>query len=1027
MRRWMSLGTWVLAICLSATGLEAQQRIVIPHHQDKPPGPALSPQEAIAKMRVPDGFRVELVAAEPDVVNPVAMTFDDRGRIWVCESFEYPRRSPGPGRDRIRVLEDTDRDGRIDKVSIFADGLNIPSGIAVGYGGVWVANAPDILFLQDTDGDGRADRREVVVTGFGRTDTHELPNSFTWGPDGWLYGLNGVFNHSHVRYPPESPQYKPDHPGWRFTCAMFRIHPRTREFQLFAEGTSNPWGIAFDSEGSAFVSACVIDHLWHLVETGYYHRQAGAYPPYTWKIESIVDHRHQKAAYCGLEWFDSDAYPEPFRRRLYMGNIHGNCINVDELTRRGSTYLARANPDFLTGNDAWFMPVDQKTGPEGFLYILDWYDRYHCYQDANRDPEGIDRAKGRIYRICYGKSRPLPRFDLSRLDDEALIDRLGDPNVFYRRKAQRLLAERSRPETRARLKRLVLDASAGRTQRMHALWTLISMQGGLPACETEFFAGLMQQDDPGLRAWALRGAVGAEATFDMAHLARAVEAGVADPSADVRLQAFLAASKVLPQRAFFDVARETLHRAGDDAVIPRIVWRNLLRRLEDDAEAFVHMLAAEDFAQPAMSEIIPRVLAVLLDGSPEQVETAGALIGRSLDAVESRPTDTARRLARQCVAAAAQRLQTGQLDEPRRQALRTALQSKLSAVKAEGVLQHPVGVSVAVLAAALGDRQALDPLHIALLDNKRPAEERLLALSALVSANVPDLLETVDRLLSDERLAGTQFRSELLVSLGRLRDPRLADVLLARYADLEPELQPRVVELLTQRTTWSRRLLDAIAEKRIPASALNVNQVRRLLSSRDAELVEQVKQTWGTVREQRDPTREKVIGQMRELLERTPGDPVAGAAVFKRVCGQCHRIYGEGVDVGPDLTSNGRNSFEQLLSNVFDPSLVIGAAYRATTVVTDDGRVVTGILTEQTPQRVTLKVQGGKLETFARSELDELKVSKVSMMPEKLETQLKPQEIADLFAFLALDRPPGDPKARLLPGAPRGLVGTASE
>ena len=388
LRRLASFGRIALLVGsfgLIAATTRAQQAGLIPHAQDRPPGPALSPSEAIAKMTVPPGFRVELVASEPEIVNPVAMTFDERGRIWITESLEYPRRSPGPGRDRIKVLEDTDGDGKADKFTVFAEGLNIPSGIAVGSGGVWVANAPDILFLQDTDGDGKADKTEVVVTGFGRFDTHELPNSLTWGPDGWLYGWNGVFNPARV-----------EHRGkvHEFTCAIFRIHPKTRDFEVFCEGVSNPWGIAFNEVGDAFASACVIDHLWHLTETGYYHRQGGPYPPFTWKLESIVDHQHQKAAYCGITYFDSASYPEKYRGKLYMGNIHGNGINVDRLEKDGSTYLGKTEGDFLLANDAWFMPVVQKTGPDGSLYVLDWYDRYHCYQDANRDPAGIDRLKG---------------------------------------------------------------------------------------------------------------------------------------------------------------------------------------------------------------------------------------------------------------------------------------------------------------------------------------------------------------------------------------------------------------------------------------------------------------------------------------------------------------------------------------------------------------------------------------------------------------------------------------------------------
>ena len=320
-----------------------------------------------------------------------------------------------------------------------------------------MANAPDILFLQDRDGDGKADSREVVVTGFGRHDTHELPNSLTWGPDGWLYGWNGVFNPAKV--------VSKNGKTYEFTCAIFRIHPKTRVFEIWCEGTSNPWGIAINPEGSFFASACVIDHLWHLVETGYYIRQGGPYPPYTWPIESIVDHKHQKAAYCGIHYFDSPAYPPEYRNRLYMGNIHGNCINVDILEKNGSTYRAKAAPDFLQANDAWFMPVAQKTGPDGCLYILDWYDQYHCYQDANRDPAGIDRNKGRLYRVRYKDNPRRTGFDLARQSDDELIKLLGSPNVYDRDIAQRLLTERASPAIRAKLESLGPRSKRPRARR----------------------------------------------------------------------------------------------------------------------------------------------------------------------------------------------------------------------------------------------------------------------------------------------------------------------------------------------------------------------------------------------------------------------------------------------------------------------------------------------------------------------------------------------------------------------------------
>ena len=235
---------------------------------------------------------------------------------------------------------------------------------------------------------------------------------------------------------------------------------------------------------------------------------------------------------------------------------------------------------------------------------------------------------------------------------------------------------------------------------------------------------------------------------------------------------------------------------------------------------------------------------------------------------------------------------------------------------------------------------------------------------------------------------------------------------------MEPDLQPRAVELLTQRSLWAKPLLAAIAEKKVPASALSINHVRKLLASKDPDVIKQVKEHWGTLREERNPQRERIVADMKDMLNKTKGDPQTGVAVFKKLCAQCHKIYGEGQEVGPDLTNDGRANFDLLLSNVFDPSLVIGAAYQATSVVTVQGRSLTGLLVEDSPQRVVLKLQGGKLETIPRGDVDMMAVSKVSLMPEDVEKQLKPQEIADLFAFLTLDRPPTDPAARKIPGTP---------
>jgi glucose/arabinose dehydrogenase len=573
---------------------EPAAKEVIPHHQTKPPGPALSPADAIKKMVVPKGFHVQTVAAEPNLVNPVSMCFDEKGRVWVTESLEYPRRSAGPGQDRIKVLEDTNHDGSMDQVTIFAEGLNIPSGIAVGYGGVWVANAPDLLFLQDTDGDGKADKKEVIVTGFGRIDTHELPNSLTWGPDGYLYGLNGVFNPSRIEQ---------DGKVFEFTCALFRIHPRTKKFELFCQGTSNPWGVAFDNLGSAFVSACV-------TESGYYHRQGGPYPPFTWKIGSIVKHKHQMAAYCGIVYFDTNSYPEQYRDVLFMGNIHGNCINTDRLRREGSTYFATPEEDFLTANDAWFMPVAQKVGPDGYLYILDWYDRYHCYQDANRDPKGIDRLKGRLYRVTYGPPGKTPFINMSEDSNEKLIEYLNHGNVFYRETAQRILAERQDPQSIAPLQQLVANPATPQKLRLQALWSLISQT----ALEEKFHLKLLADADPSIVAWAIR-AAGNQATVSL-EIRQAIEALIRpETHPDILLQIAIAAPKIVEADTLRWLVQVAAH-CKNDGLLPQIIWQNLHPFIPTKSDRILELVEQNDLAKsPVLSDLVPRISEKLLSDS----------------------------------------------------------------------------------------------------------------------------------------------------------------------------------------------------------------------------------------------------------------------------------------------------------------------------------------------------------------------------------------------------------------------------
>lgn len=1005
-----SIRTLAAASILALFSLSAvAQDPFIPRRQSKPPGPPLSPQQALEKMTVPEGFHVELVASEPDLLNPVAMAFDDRGRIYVTESFEYPRHEPGPGRDRIKILEDTTGDGHADKVTIFADGLNIPSGIAVGYGGVWVANAPDILFLEDTDGDDKADRQTVVATGFGRDDTHELPNALTWGPDGFLYGLNGVFNRSVVKQADRT---------YDFTCAMFRIDPITHHFDLFCEGTSNPWGITFNNEGSAFISACVIDHLWHLTETGYYHRQGGPYPPHTWKIESIVDYKHQMAAYCGIEYFDSPAYPESYRNKLYMGNIHGGCINVDSVTRNGSTYQGKPHDDFLTANDVWFMPVAQKVGPDGCLYVLDWYDRYHCYQDASADPQGVDRGHGRLYRVVHN-TRPESKYkDIGALTNNQLADALSDPNIYIRQRAALNLHARFRqnpdsPETKATLDQLAENITGSDTLSQHQLFELTTLLYA-PATTKKILHQLLDHNDPVVTSWTVR-AIGARQINSQETLQK-TEALAANPDPRVRLQVAIAANKIAGPNAT-NWLLKVLDHSTDDGLLPKIVWRNLEPNILANQTTIVARLSGSAANKDALlTTLAPRIATRLLaDVQPDLTTSTDADSITSVLQLADTLASTATPEASQVFNSLLAKLRTGEIRPP---AAKPILESWANNSKTEGA-------SSLQLKAFAGQAPAIDRLTTLVQDQRLPTDVRTQLLSTLTAVAPNNLRAPLDQWLENQNAStesNNTWRDALLDAVINRGDQQTKARLVESIANLPAGVQATIAERMSQREATSIQLLDTIISGKLPKDVVSPNQIRSLAKSKSEIVRQKAAEVWGTIRTDASATRQPVVEEMtKHLLSQAKGNAQRGLAVYDRICGQCHIMHNRGYEVGPNITRNGRGNFEQLIVSVFDPSLVIGDAYKSVSVLTVDGRVINGIVTEQSDQRVVLKIQGGKQEVIPTADIEELKQSSQSLMPEGLEAQMTKQELADLFALLSLENPPDSNQNQPIPGTPENL------
>lgn len=485
-----------------------------------------------------------------------------------------------------------------------------------------------------------------------------------------------------------------------------------------------------------------------------------------------------------------------------------------------------------------------------------------------------------------------------------------------------------------------------------------------------------------------------------------------DPSPDVRLQVTVAAPKLLREESSFRVLLEVLKSAGDDPLIPAIVWQNLSPLLERHSAAFVTLVKSNGPNYPAaVNAVLTRVAERLLETKSASVEPVAEIVR-----LFSRGTDPA--AAGRVLRTIQNRVVSGEIGRE----TRLEYAAKLSDIIAPalGDAQSPLHRQAMLLATALGDESAALLATKLLADRDVPAEDRLAAAEALIVGGDEQAAHKIAHLATDANLGPAKLRGDLLASLGRSESPQVAHAVLQNFRELEPELQPRAIELLAQRPAWSERLVAAVESQQISKDAIGVNQVRRLVGSTNKDVAAKATAIWGTIREGRSPEREKVIADVREMLKSKPGDPFAGEKAFAKVCGQCHKMYGKGEEVGPDITRSGRGDYEQLMSNVLDPSLVIGAGYQARTVITSDGRVLSGLVVEDSPQRIVLKLQGGKTEAIPRDDVEEDVISPVSLMPEGLERQLSAQELADLFAFLSLDKPPGDPEATLLPGAPAG-------
>ena len=488
--------------------------IVILPPRDAVEHAGLSGPEAVKAMDLPKDFSIDLVAAEPEVVRPIASAMDERGRLWVVEGRTYPVKAPeGQGKDRILIFEDSNNDGNLDKRRVFYEGLNLVSGIEVGHGGVWIGAAPELLYIPiDESGSRPAGKPKVLLDGWGLQDTHETLNSLIWGPDGWLYGTHGVFTHSLVGKPgtPEAER----HP---INAGVWRYHPTRHEFEVFAWGTSNPWGIDFNQYGHAFITACVIPHLYHMIQGGRYKRQGGKhFNPYVYDdIKTIADHVHWVGnngphagnfrsasaggghAHSGAAIYQgAEHWPEEMRNAILMNNIHGYRTNSDVLERDGSGYTSSHGDDFILTNDSWSQWLDYVYGPAGSMYVIDWYDKNQCHSS---NPDVHDKTLGRIFKISHKDDKAVT-IDLAQKSNAELVEYQLHPNEWYVRHSRLLLQARGRdPQVHSALRK-ILTENPDITRKLRALWALHVTEG----LKDEDLTTLLDHENEYIRSWAIQ-------------------------------------------------------------------------------------------------------------------------------------------------------------------------------------------------------------------------------------------------------------------------------------------------------------------------------------------------------------------------------------------------------------------------------------------------------------------------------------------------------------------------------------------
>lgn len=943
-------------------------------------------EEMVKLIELPKGFSATLFAGDPDVQQPISLDFDDRGRLWVAENYSYSGGAYETKlRDRVIILEDTDQDGKHDSRKVFWDKGFMLTSLTWGYGGVWILNDGTLSFIADKNNDDVPDGEPVVVLdGWSKECGHNFVSGLIWGPDGWLYGRHGIVDTS---YPGVPGTPKEQRTG--MNCGVWRYHPQTRVIESVCYGTTNPWGLDYNENGHFFMTNNVQGHLWHVLPGAHFKRMYGQdFNAHFYELmDMTADHYHWDTArkwnesrdgvandlggghsHVGGLIYQGTNFPAEYRGQIFMCNTHGRRVNVNRLERLGSGFVGKRAPDFMLVKSPWFRGVDIKTGPDGTLYISDWSDNGECH-----DHDGIHRTSGRIYRIAYGTTAKYkPRQQLPELSSTELLKLVSDKNSWLARRALRLLQERQQTEKRL-TKADVADA------KLSLLATEALGLNDIEQLRSWLTAPAKQTDIEQLEhAVQLAASTPERRTALLSDL---IKLSVSKPASNVlmslisALRRFDAADRDVLATAILSDAANT-SRIANEENLTLMTWYGIEPLVRDVKHA--RMLAAI----PKLQQFAVRRLGYETQDQPELI---GQVLELVAEQVASGDEAVASMLLKSFKLGLAGRVR---LPQPQNWA---SLEKRLRSAKLPELL-----VAVDSLGVLFGDGAALDDLRKLAVDNDRDVAARESAIAALAQARDEQVVPQLFNLLGDRAVADAAIRA-----LANFDHPQAAKRILSQFNNLRDGNRGLAIDTLTSRISYALPLAEAIENGSVDASEVSASQVRQLLALGDERIAKVLESKWGVVHDTPEAKQTAIAKWQKELTTESlsHGNIEAGAAIFKKSCANCHKLYGEGQTIGPDLTGSNRGNLEYVLMNTIDPSAVVPKQFTTSTILLAGGRVVTGVVVGETD--ATLNIQTEKeLLSVARSEIEQMRNSGKSLMPDGLLDSLSPEQVRDLVAFI---------------------------